>query len=727
MRAYVKSGDVWGGLAAMLVALPQSIAFGITAFSALDPGLLAQGAMAGIIGAIAVGLVAPIFGGTPRLISSPCAPAAAFLAGLASEGWMKSAFAGGPGPAIALVILVTFSAGLLQLLFAFLGGGKVIKYIPYPVVAGYMSSVGIIIVIGQIPRILGSTPLAEFEHGVSPVHLAAAIIATATIAAMFIVPRITSVMPAPIFGLGAGLVAYGLFALAFPEYRSLEGNVLVVGPLHGEFSFDVFFSRFRSYATLQGDYLREAVLAGGTLAVILSIDTLKSCVVVDTVTRSRSDSNRELLGQGLGNITSAFCGGLAGAGTLGATLVNVSSGGVTRISGVLAGLFALIALVFLSPVFAWVPIPALSGILIVVGLRMIDWKLAALLRRKATALDFFVILTVIGVALKFSLMAAAGAGVALSALFFMREQMRGSVVHKKTYGSEISSKRSRLPAEQKVIRASGQRAVLYELQGSLFFGNTDRLFTLIHADLEESQFVIISMRRVQSIDSTAIHMLLQINTLLEDRGGRLFITDLPESLEEGQAPEEFLHDAGLLGPASGIVLFDEFYYALEWVEDYILKENDLYHSHLERPLELGEIEVFENVDAEDLPLIQQCLESRSFSAGNTIFSSGDTSDNLFFIRRGVVRIMLPINSHRQHHLASFGRGDFFGDMAFVDHEVRSAHAIAETDCDLYSLSRNVFDSLLAKDPQIGRQFYENLVRVLAHRFRAVHLELRSLE
>ncbi|HQI19782.1 MAG TPA: cyclic nucleotide-binding domain-containing protein, partial [Leptospiraceae bacterium] len=106
---------------------------------------------------------------------------------------------------------------------------------------------------------------------------------------------------------------------------------------------------------------------------------------------------------------------------------------------------------------------------------------------------------------------------------------------------------------------------------------------------------------------------------------------------------------------------------------------------------------------------------------------GDTSDNLFFIRRGVVRIMLPINSHRQHHLASFGRGDFFGDMAFVDHEVRSAHAIAETDCDLYSLSRNVFDSLLAKDPQIGRQFYENLVRVLAHRFRAVHLELRSLE
>lgn len=717
------TGDVWGGLAAMLVALPQSIAFGITVFSAVDPALLSQGAMAGIIGAIAMGTIAPAFGGTPRLISSPCAPAAAFLAGLTTEAWMKGQ---APQPVIALIVLVVLSAGLFQILFSVLGGGKVIKYIPYPVVAGYMSSVGIIIVLGQLPRLLGSADPAVLLH-LSVAHVHAVLIAAASLGAMLIGPRLTSQIPAPIFGVFAGLVAYGGLALFDSTYRSLDGNALVIGHLHGEFPLDAALARLQSYGSAPALSLREAILAGATLAVILSIDTLKSCVIVDTVTKSRSDSNRELLGQGLGNVASAMTGGIAGAGTLGATLVNISSGGVTRLSGALTGLFALAALLFLAPVIAWVPIPALSGILILVGARMIDWKIATLALRRRTILDFFVILTVIAVALKFSLMAAAGAGVALSALFFLREQMRGSLIHKKNYGSELSSRRSRLPGEQKAIRESGKRTVLYELQGSLFFGNTDRLFTTISEEMAESQFVILNMRRVQSMDSTAVHMLGQIGAMLADKSGRLFLTDLPEELTRGQEPDRFLKDAGLRAPDSSVESFEDFHYALEWVEDFILKEKHLYHSHTEAPLSLGEIETFQSLSPVQIKEIEPCLEEKSYGPGDVIFRSGDTTDNVFFIRQGIVKIILRIDEHRTHHLASFGRGDFFGDMAFVDHEQRSADAVAETDCELYSLSRSRFDQLLEEDPAIGKEFYENLVRVLAHRFRAVHTELRALE
>lgn len=717
-----RAGDIWGGLAAMLVALPQSIAFGITVFSAIDPALLSQGAMAGIIGAIATGTIAPAFGGTPRLISSPCAPAAAFLAGLTTEAWMKGQ---APQALIALIVLVVFCAGMFQILFSVLGGGKVIKYIPYPVVAGYMSSVGIIIVLGQLPRLFGAAEPSALLH-ISAGHFHAVLIASASIAAMLIGPRITNTIPAPIFGVFAGLAAYGGLAIFDPAYRILDGNSLVIGHLHGEFPLDAALSRFQSYASLSVLSLRESILAGATLAVILSIDTLKSCVIVDTVTKSRSDSNRELLGQGLGNVAAAATGGIAGAGTLGATLVNISSGGTTRFSGALTGLFSLAALLFLAPVLAWVPIAALSGILILVGVRMIDWKIAALAVRKTTILDFLVILTVIVVALKFSLMAAAGAGVALSALFFLREQMRGSLIHKKNYGSELSSRRSRLPAEQKVIRESGKRTVLYELQGSLFFGNTDRLFTMISEELAESQFIILDMRRVQSMDSTAVHMLGQISAMLGDRKGRLFLTDIPELLTQGQTVDSFLKESGL-GSSSSITAFEDFHYALEWVEDFLLKEKHLYHSHTEKPLSLNEIETFQSLSPLQIQEIEPCLEQKSYGPGDVIFRSGDTTDSVFFIRQGIVKIMLPITSNRAHHLASFGRGDFFGDMAFVDHEQRSADAVAETDCELYSLSRSRFDELLSQDPAIGKQFYENLVRVLAHRFRAVHTELRALE
>lgn len=718
----IRAGDIWGGLAAMLVALPQSIAFGITVFSAIDPALLSQGAMAGILGAVAIGIIAPAFGGTPRLISSPCAPAAAFLAGLASEGWMH----GPSGQGIALLLLVTLVSGAFQIFFSILGGGKVIKYIPYPVVAGYMSSVGIIVVLGQLPRIVGTISAENLLH-LTPVHIHALLIALAAIGAMTYGPRLTTAVPAPIFGIVAGLAVYGGLCILEPMYRVLDGNPLVIGRLQGEFSLSASMARFQSYAQTNAASLRESIIAGATLAVILSIDTLKSCVVVDTVTRSRSNSNRELLGQGLGNLAAGLTGGIAGAGTLGATLVNVSSGGSTRMSGALTGIFSLAALLFLASVFAWVPIPALSGILILVGIRMIDWKIASLVLRKTTILDFLVIVTVIVVALKFSLMAAAGAGVALSALFFLREQMRGSLVHKKTYGSELSSKRSRLPNESKVIQESGHRVVLYELQGSLFFGNTDRLFTMITEDPGQSQFVILNMRRVQSMDSTAIHMLGQIGAMLADRSGRLFLTDLPDELTGGETADAFLRDAGLLSPDSSVAVFEEFHYALEWTEDFILKEHNLYHSHTEKALSLAEIEMFQSLSAKQLEELEPLLEEHSISAGGVIFKSGDTTDSVFFIRQGIVKIMLPINSHRAHHLASFGRGDFFGDMAFVDHEQRSADAVAETDCELYSLSRSRFDELLAHDPAIGTQFYESLVRVLAHRFRAVHTELRALE
>ena len=153
--------------------------------------------------------------------------------------------------------------------------------------------------------------------------------------------------------------------------------------------------------------------------------------MTDTLTRTRHDSNRELVGQGVGNVASALIGGIPGAGTMGATLVNLSSGAVTKFSGIIEGVLALIAFLLLAEYIAWVPVAALAAILIVIGVRMIDRHSVQFLKQRATILDFFVIIVVITTAISVSLIAASGIGIVLAILLFLREQIGGAVVRRK--------------------------------------------------------------------------------------------------------------------------------------------------------------------------------------------------------------------------------------------------------------------------------------------------------
>jgi len=377
----------------MLVALPSAIAFGIAVFGLLGPEYLAHGVGAGIIGAAALGLVAASLGGAPRLISETCAPSAAVLAAFASELLASSRDAGqaaGPARIVALLMLVALLAGALQLAYGSLGAGKIIKYIPFPVVSGYLSAVAVIIFASQAPRCLGlAGEQASWGGVLSPAlwKWDAVLIGTATIAGFLVGRRVTKVVPATIIGLAAGWVAYCACAWHEPALRHLDGNSLVIGRLNlsGGMAGEVA-AGWSGLGALRWADLRLVVMPALTLSVLLSIDTLKTCVALDTLTRSRHDSNRELIGQGAGNLLSGLFGGMPGAGTMGATIVNSQSGGTTRLSGVFEGAFVVAAFLVLGRWMAWVPIPALAGLLVIVAIRMFDWGNFELLRQRSTLL-----------------------------------------------------------------------------------------------------------------------------------------------------------------------------------------------------------------------------------------------------------------------------------------------------------------------------------------------------
>jgi SulP family sulfate permease len=722
------AGDFWGGLAAMLVALPSAIAFGVTIYASLGGSYAAYGALAGILGATALGLVASSMGGTNRLITAPCAPAAAVLAAFAIERIQQ-----GIPDALIVVMLsaLGLAAGALQVVFGSVGLGRLIKYMPYPVVSGYLSGVGLYIIAGQVPKFLGTPVGTHFGQAMTvPVLWAwqGIAVGAATVLAMLAAPRITQRVPAAILALLAGVLCY--FGLALFDATLLDPrNPLVIGPLGGSGggSFvDTLLGRWTGAGQLGMHDLAMLLMPALTLAVLLSIDTLKTCVVLDALTHSRHDSNRELIGQGLGNIASAVIGGMPGAGTMGATLVNMSSGAKTRYSGFIEGMLALVAFLLLGSLISWVPVAALAAILIVIGVRMIDRHSFAFLKQRSTILDFGVIAAVVVTALTVSLIAASGIGIVLAVVLFIREQIGGSIIRRKLLGNETFSKRIRTHEEMEILTAHGDRAAVIELQGSLFFGTVDQLYRSIEPDLKTRDFLILDMRRIQTVDVTAAHLLEQVKDMLAERHGFLIFSQIPPNLPSGRDLQQYFDQVGLIRHDSLVRVFPDLDEALEWVEDRIIAENVLPHDE-EAALELHEVELFAGRKAETLAALELCMEKRSVAAGTNIFSRGDAGDELFLIRRGAVRIMLPITDRQAHHLGTFGRGAIFGEMGFLDGAARSADALAFVDTELYVLSRSAFDSFTEGHKKLGLQLMEGIASVLASRLRYTDAELRVLE
>jgi SulP family sulfate permease len=408
-------------------------------------------------------------------------------------------------------------------------------------------------------------------------------------------------------------------------------------------------------------------------------------------------------------------------------VVNISSGAQTRWSSVIEGALALVAFLLLASLIAWVPVAALAGILIVVGARMIDRSSFHFLKSRSTILDFVVIAAVVVTALTASLIAASGVGVVLAILLFLREQIGGTVVRRKMYGNQVHSKQARLPAERQVLDERGDRTVIFELQGSLFFGTTDQLLNALEPEMKARRaYVILGMSRVQSVDVTASHMLEQVQDMLAEQGGALMLAAVPQHLPSGRDLPRYFEEVGLVRDDSPVKVFDEVDSALEWVEARLLKEAGVDHVHA-APMELLDIDLFQGRKPESLVALEACMERRSFKAGERIFACGDEGDELFLVRRGAVRIVLPLEGGKSHHLITFARGNFFGEMAFLDHARRSADAVADSDADLFSLSRKAFDEFSEEHKKVANNLLEGLARSLAIRLRYADAELSALQ
>ncbi len=721
------SGDLWGGFAAMLVALPSAIAFGITIFAPLGADFGAKGALAGMLGVTALGLIAATFGGTQRLISAPCAPAAAVLSALTIQ---MSQAGVGSGAIVMSLFLVALVASGSQILFGVLKIGQLIKYMPFPVVSGYLSGVGLIIIFSQIPKWLALPKGMNWFDGFQHPELwqtPSLLIGMATAAVMVLAPKISTKVPAVIQGLVAGVLMYWCLAFsAYPELQVLANNHFIIGPLSADLGGlgQAITTPWVSLGQMALPHWEQVLVPAMTLAVLLSIDTLKTCVVLDALSGTRHNSNKELIGQGLGNLVSTLIGGSPGAGTMGATLVNKASGGETAMSGVFQGLWALLAVLLLTPLIAWIPVAALAALLVVIGVKMIDWHSIELVKSRDTVLDFAVIAVVVLVANTMSLIAASGLGVTLAILMFVTEQIHTSTVRRKTYGNKIFSKRIRTQAERELLATEGDKTIVFELQGSLFFGTTDQLYGSIESDIQKAKFVLMDFQRVQSLDVTAGHMIERIQKMMDERDAILILSRLPERLPSGRDLKTYVDHIGLL-KESNTKVFAEMTDALEWIEDETIRLHKLEIQNTES-LALTDFDLFKDLTASEAKELNETAKHLSFKKGELIYEHGTPGNSLLLIARGQIKLTLPVKGGQHVHLLTLGKGQFFGEMSFLDGHAHSADAYAIEDTELLNIDRESLAHAIGQDQRMMLIIFKKISLAIAERLRHSNAELHDL-
>ena len=723
------AGDFFGGTSGMLVALPATIAYGLMCFAPLGPQYATMGAIGAILGIIPLCIMAPLFGGIPTLISAPTAATAAVLSIFTAELLKKGTI---PVDVIPIYITMTgFLAGLLQVVVGKFGGGKFIKYIPYPVITGYLSGLSVLVLIGQLPKLMGLPRGAHLLDGlltVSTWKWENICIGLVTILFMALSRRYMKKLPAVIVGLVAGIVVYWGFAIAEPGLRTLNNNPYVLGEISASPSAIIanISHRWSLFPLLNIEALKTILVPAMTIMLLLSINTLNTCIILDGITYAHHNPKKELMVQGVGNIAASLFCGIPAAGILTSSVENIRSGGKTPASVIFVGITTLIVVLLFGNYVAWIPLPALAGILIMVAVSLIDFTIFSMLKHRSTVFDFIVILTVVVAAAELDLIKAAGVGIVMTILLFLKEQMGASVIRRKLMGHEVFSKKVRREHEREVLEDKGKLTVIIQLHGQLFFGTTDQLFSKLEPYFAECKFIVLDMHRIQSVDLTAANMLKKILVRVADKEGYLILSSIPETLSTGQNPKKYLQDFGLLKHPN-IKIFDDLDTTLTWIEDKILLDEQVHSFDVHELLNLQELEFFSGFSNSLLDTISICLEERDYGPGDPIFSSGAKSDEIYFVRKGNVKIVLPLNEGKTFHLQTICTGGIFGEMAFIDTVTRSADALSVDKTHLYVLSREKFNNVTSVYPELAGIFFERLSLIIANRLRQANKELKVFQ
>ena len=559
MRGFFSNikGDAFGGITAGVVALPLALAFGVS--SGLGPS-------AGLYGAIFISFFAALFGGTNTQISGPTAPMTAVSMVVIAS--IVVASDGDVNKALPSILMVFFLAGLIQVGLGLVGVGKYIKYIPYPVVSGFMTAIGVIILLTQILPSLGYSPKEDMEYvnqfkpqaeeiilenilkeeagegllvledfketirragNITEADILresktlAAKYASGTIGAVKVMPRALRNINwlELLLSLGTIIIIFGFKKISKAVPSTLVALIAMSGIAIG-FGLDykpieqipegLPVPKLEMFSHFNLGSISPYIFSALTLALLGAIDSLLTSIVADNMTKTKHEPNKELVGQGIGNSVAAVFGGIPGAGATIRTVVNINAGGKTRLSGMIAGVLLLLILLALGPIASKIPAAVLSGILITVGIGVMDYK--GLKAIPILPKDIFfgpvklssevlIMIVVLLLSTFWDLIFAVGIGLLISCLMFMK--LIGDLTAER---SEVGPlKEEAWPDEIDFPKNLKDKVFIKHIKGPLFFGSTSEFEQLYKQIPEGAKTVVIRLSRMQYMDQTGLYVM----------------------------------------------------------------------------------------------------------------------------------------------------------------------------------------------------------------------------
>ena len=474
-------GDIFGGVTAAVIALPMALAFGVAS---------GAGAIAGLWGAVLVGFFAALFGGTPTLISEPTGPMTVVMTAVIAS----LIAANGQEAGMAMAFTVVMMAGVFQIIFGLLRLGRYVTMMPYTVISGFMSGIGIILVILQIAPFLGQASPAGGVVGTlqalpdlfANIQPAETMLAAVTVAIIWFMPdKFKKVLPPQLVAL---IVGTALSLVLFPNL-----DIRRIGEIPAGFPQ-------LQVPTFAPDQLRVMFVDAAVLGMLGCIDALLTSVVADSLTRTEHDSNKELLGQGLGNIASGLFGGLAGAGATMGTVVNIQSGGRTALSGLIRAGVLLVVILGAANLAATIPLAVLAGIALKVGIDIVDWdflRRAHKISIKAALIMYGVILLTVLV----DLIAAVGIGVFVANILTI-ERMNALQSESVKTINDTDDIVALTSEEKRWMDEAEGRVLLFQLSGPMIFG-VAKAISREHNAVKECEAVVFDVSEVRHLGVTA--------------------------------------------------------------------------------------------------------------------------------------------------------------------------------------------------------------------------------
>lgn len=488
--------DIVAGIVVAVVALPLSIALAIASGVGPEQGLYT---------AIVAGFVIALLGGSPVQISGPTAAFATIVAGIVATDGMDG------------LIAATVIAGALLIIMGALRLGTLIRFVPHTITTGFTAGIAVTIVIGQLKDLLGLTypagtapiesmdKLAAAAANIGTLNMSALMVGLACLAVLVVWPRVSERVPASLVAVVAGIAL-------------VEGLDLPVNTIGDLYTINSGLPEFH-VPCLTFDLIRAELPNGLTIAVLAAIESLLSCVVADSMISSHHRANMELVAQGAGNIASALFGGIPATGAIARTAANVKSGGRTPVAGMVHAVVLLLVLVFLMPYAALIPMPTIAAILLQVAYNMSGWRNVLHVCRTASRGAVAVMLVTLGLTVAFDLVTAIGAGMLITMVLLMKMLAEETEVRGWRYFGDMDSGVTHMRELPRSVR-------VYEINGPMFFGMTDQLMDISVKDF--TRYLIIRMRGVPSLDSSAMKALEDLRADCAERGVQLIISHANE-------------------------------------------------------------------------------------------------------------------------------------------------------------------------------------------------------